>query len=245
MVLWFAALFPTAAAWLYFVTLREHAGAPLAYAGAKVVQFLLPIPAILRLAAGRRTLSATGRDSRRDPAPAAQRWRELGTGLLWGGALSAGVVAARLLLNADPALDQVRRAVQERLATFSLDSPSRYLAFALFLSIAHSGLEEYYWRWYLSSGIATRTGSPSRAALLSSLAFTSHHVVIIAGFVPSGRLSLVVLGSLGVFVGGMVWARLYLSRRSLVAPWLSHAVVDLAVLGLGWELVTGNLPSAG
>jgi membrane protease YdiL (CAAX protease family) len=233
-----AATLPTAAAWAYFVVLRDHPAAPAAYAAAKLVQFALPVAAWLLASSGPRARSREpARGDRRNPRAEARRLvTVIAIGLATGAALSAGVLASRLLLAGDPALDLVGAAVAERVAGYALDSPARYLAFALFLSLVHSGLEEYYWRWFLLGRLRTRL--PALAATtLSSLAFTAHHVVVVAGYVPPGRWPLIVAGSLGVFVGGLVWGWLYLDHRGLLAPWLSHALVDVAVLALGWQLM--------
>ena len=159
----------------------------------------------------------------------------MASGLATGSALSLGILVTWQLLARDPAMQTIARAVEQRIAVFGLDDPARYLAFALFLSLLHSGLEEYYWRWFLLGGLRARTTAP-RAGLLSALAFTSHHVVIVAGFVPTDRWSLVLLGSFGVLVAGVVWSWQYLRDGGVLSPWVSHALVDGAVLTLGWWL---------
>ncbi|HUP25170.1 MAG TPA: CPBP family intramembrane glutamic endopeptidase [Thermoanaerobaculia bacterium] len=227
------------------MALRDHPAAPIAYVLAKLIQFLLPVAALAWLA--RRTGQRPSfrqvwryRPQTASPQGARTHHRRrrgavlagLSTGLL----LAGGVVAARALLRSDPALDQVSTAVAVRMATFSLTGPDRFLAFALFLSLVHSALEEYYWRWYLLGGLRERWSAVS-ASVLSSVAFTSHHVVVVGGYVPPDRWPLLALGSLGVFLAGMTWAWLYLDRRGILAPWLSHVLVDLAVLAAGWELV--------
>jgi uncharacterized protein len=243
--LWTAAVLPTAAAWLYFVVLRDHPAAPIAYVFAKLIQFLLPVAALVWLArrTGQTPFSRQVWTHRPQTGSLhwathhRAKWGAVLVGLSTGLLLAGGIVAARAaILRTDPALDQVSVAVAERMATFSLTAPYSYLSFALFLSLVHSALEEYYWRWYLLGGLRERWSATS-ASVLSSVAFTSHHVVVVAGYVPPDRWPLLVLGSLGVFLAGMTWAWLYLDRRGILAPWLSHVVVDLAVLAVGWELV--------
>jgi membrane protease YdiL (CAAX protease family) len=47
--------------------------------------------------------------------------------------------------------------------------------------------------------------------------------------------------SLGVAVGGAVWARLYDRSGSLLGPWLSHLLVDAAIFFVGYELLAAPL----
>jgi membrane protease YdiL (CAAX protease family) len=241
-LLWLAATFPTGAALVYFVLLLDHPGAPVAYAASKVVQFLLPAAALYSVQAAarrRRALEAvTPRgtavgDHARPAAAGAPMLAGLAAGIL----LSTGALVTRLLLSADPALGDVARAVALRIASYSLTEPARYVAFAVFLSLVHSALEECYWRWFLLGGLMQRGMARTRAVLVSSLAFTAHHVVVVAGYVPGDRWPLVVLGSAGVLVAGVVWSWLFLRFRGVRAPWISHVLVDLTVLALGWELV--------
>jgi membrane protease YdiL (CAAX protease family) len=241
-LLWLAATFPTGAALIYFVLLLDHPGAPVAYAASKVVQFLLPAAALYSVLAARRRQRAleavtprgtTVGDDSRPGAAGPPMLAGLAAGIL----LSTGALVTRLLLSADPALGDLAGAVALRIASYSLSEPARYVAFALFLSLAHSALEEYYWRWFLLGGLIQRGIAKSRAILVSSLAFTAHHVVVVAGYVPRDRWPLVVLGSAGVLVAGLVWSWLFLRWRSVRSPWVSHVLVDLTVLALGWELV--------
>ena len=42
---------------------------------------------------------------------------------------------------------------------------------------------------------------------------------------------------LGVMIGGLVWSWMYMRYRSIWPGWVSHAIVDVAVFGVGaWVL---------
>jgi membrane protease YdiL (CAAX protease family) len=43
--------------------------------------------------------------------------------------------------------------------------------------------------------------------------------------------------SLCVALGGVFWAWLYHRSGSLLGPWLSHALVDLAVMAIGYAML--------
>ncbi len=101
--------------------------------------------------------------------------------------------------------------------------------------LAHSLLEEYYWRWFVF-GQLRRLTTFLPAAVVSSLAFMAHHVVILAVYFPDYFVVAVLPFSLGIAVGGFVWAWLYERNGSVYAPWLSHLLVDAAIFVIGWDL---------
>ena len=46
-------------------------------------------------------------------------------------------------------------------------------------------------------------------------------------------------GFRGIFIGGTVWSGLYLRYRSIWPGYASHAIVDVAVFGIGWWVIFG------
>ena len=110
----------------------------------------------------------------------------------------------------------------------------------MFYSLIHSLLEEYYWRWFVY-GRARHYLGIARANLLSSLAFMAHHVVVINSFLPGEYFwSVTIPLSLCVAVGGVIWSVLYQRSGSLYGAWLSHALVDLAIMICGYDLYFGG-----
>ena len=45
-------------------------------------------------------------------------------------------------------------------------------------------------------------------------------------------ISLTILASIGVFIGGLLWSWLYLKYRSIWVVFLSHAIVDVMMFGI-------------
>lgn len=222
-----AMVLPTAAALLYFLYLGSSAAAGPVYAITKIVQFALPLLAIdLWWKTNRRSWS---------------RARSVAWGLASGGLAATAVAVAFWLLAGSELLTRIGREVAEKTAAFSVDSPARFVLLALFLSLAHSGLEEYYWRGFVYGGLERWLGA--RAAwIVSSVAFTAHHVVIVGRFAASAGepvlvFTLTVAASLGVLVGGLAWSWLYTKSGSLLAPWVSHVLADLAVMAVGYRLL--------
>ena len=101
-------------------------------------------------------------------------------------------------------------------------------------------MEEYYWRWFVF-GRLRRHLSFGPAAAVSSLAFMSHHVIVLYVYLPGYFWTAVVPLSLCVAVGGVVWAWLFEQTRSIYAAWLSHLLVDAGIFAIGYDLLRGPL----
>ena len=127
----------------------------------------------------------------------------------------------------------IAQAEQIRLKVFQLGVLDHYLAFALFLSLVHSAIEEYYWRWFVF-GTLRRLLSPQPAAVLSALAFASHHVVILSQYFP---LPIALLFGFAVALGGYMWCLMYERQRSLVGVWVSHVILDLVIFWIGYRML--------
>lgn len=152
----------------------------------------------------------------------------------WGLGLASGVAIAAVILvgwaiHAAIGLDTAPFA--DVLARNGLDDPRRFLLSAFWLCTANAALEEYAFRWFITT--RWEAIAPSRAALLSALSFTSHHVIVLLAFFPAATA---LLASAGVFIGGLLWSGLYRRCRSIWPGWASHAMADIAILAIGWRL---------
>jgi uncharacterized protein len=219
---------PTALAYLYFVVLggsgRPNLIQQAAYASGKSLQFAIPI---LFFALAVRRMPVWRRPNRDGILLG------LGFGLLVGAAIIGAYYGG---LHSSPMLAQSPARIRRKLDEFGVTSPLEFLALGLFIAVVHSFLEEYYWRWFVFGRL--RTLMPVGAAVvLSSLGFMAHHVIVIAAYVPDRFWSGVVPASLAVAVGGAAWAWLYHKAGSILAPWLSHALVDGALFVIGWDLM--------
>jgi membrane protease YdiL (CAAX protease family) len=228
LVLIFAASFPTLAAWVYFVLFSGESWMLTLGALSKLVQFALPAVWIwLVLRQPRRIGGVSTRD-------------------LLSGALSGLVILAACLglyygyIKHHPAFSASPQALGEKLKGLGADTPGGFLVVALFYSLIHSLLEEYYWRWFVY-GRARHYLGIARANLLASLAFMAHHVVVINTFLPGEYFwSLTIPLSLSVAVGGVIWSVLYQRSGSLYGAWLSHALVDVAIMICGYDMYFGG-----
>ena len=184
---------------------------------------LLPLIWLLRV--DRRPLSLS-------PLP-----RRRGAQALWAG-LALGAVISAVVLLAYAAWGQ-SLVNPERLAEIEhevgLTTPARYVAFATYIILVNSLLEEYVWRWFVFEKCSALAG-PNRAVPLAGLFFTLHHALT---FAVQMEPPLAVLASLGVFIGGCLWSLCYRVYGSIWPGYASHALVDLAALWIGWRILFG------
>jgi len=111
-----------------------------------------------------------------------------------------------------------------------------YLAGALYWILINSVLEEYVWRWFVYTRCEALIG-PNAAIALSAFLFTLHHFFALQTYF---NLPLTLICSLGIWIGGAIWSYLYRRYRSIWPAYLSHAIVDLAVFGIGAYLLYGK-----
>ncbi|HVS15764.1 MAG TPA: CPBP family intramembrane glutamic endopeptidase [Thermoanaerobaculia bacterium] len=222
------ALGPTAAAGVYFVALDGRDSAAAVYLASKLVQFALPLWLWARLRPAR-------------PHPRATRRDGLLRGTLSGVALALGALAIPALLAAAGLERGVATRISAKLEDFGIATPAAFVAFALAISLLHSALEEYYWRWSLYGALRSWIADPL-AATLAAAAFASHHVVVIGQFVRGAGVAgslLLGLSALAVFVAGLVWSWVYRSTGRIAASWISHVAADLALFWVGARLLWG------
>jgi hypothetical protein len=131
--------------------------------------------------------------------------------------------------------DAATEVLRGKLDGAGITSPTRYIILATFYSLCHSLLEEYYWRWFVF-GRLMQTWKLAPAAIVSSLGFMAHHVLLLESFF-AGRPELWFPLSLAIAIGGVFWAWLYRTSDSLIGPWLSHLVVDAGIMVIGYDLL--------
>lgn len=216
-----AMLVPFLGSLIYFVAYAAEPWAPATYALVKLYTLGWPLLATVLIL--------------RQPIPwpdlsDSKHWRAAPLGLLIG-VLVCGVTLA---LNASPIGDSLAGFTERiRMKVSQLGVMENYLAFSLFLAIVHSAIEEYYWRWFVF-GTLRQLWSFRPAAAIAGVAFASHHVVILSQYFSV--IWTVILG-LMVAAGGYLWCLLVERQRTLMGAWLSHVLVDLAILWVGYQML--------
>ena len=215
---------PFVASLLYFVLLSEHPAGPIIYKGVKIFTVLWPVVCVALL------------------------WR-MGFRWLWGdwgsfkthlralplGAATGLLIVAAMIGLLQTPLGEIVAASEPamRHKATSLGFLEHYLLFAAFLSVMHSLIEEYYWRWFVFGHL--RKLIPLKvAAVAGSIAFASHHLIITAQFFPIG---FAVFLSFCVMIGGLLWCWLYQKQRTLAGAWISHLIADAGLMTVGYLLL--------
>jgi membrane protease YdiL (CAAX protease family) len=231
LALLFTCLVPLTMAWLGFVALANDA-APnqsflaTVYSVGKVVQFAFPLIYVWVFEREQLRLTPPTR-------------RGLLVGVAFGLMVDVGMAGVYFgVLRGNEAIADTPAKIFGKLQEFNLATPGGYVAIGLFLCVVHSLLEEYYWRWFVF-GRLQRLVPLAVAIGVSSVAFMAHHVVILYVYFPGRFWAIAAPLSLGVAIGGGVWAWTYWRSGSLTGPWLSHVLVDAGILLIGYDLLRG------
>ena len=217
-----AAVVPFLSSLFYFVIFSESALAQAIYSGTKLFTLIWPFVVYRYLL--------------RVKLPTFPLLRRADQGVVWGVAsgLAVSILLVGLYLSTALGDVVVAAAPAIRAKATTLGILGYYVPFAIFLACFHSLIEEYYWRWFVYGEIRGLIGNGFRAHLLAALAFSLHHMVIATQFFP---LLYGLLFGLSVGVGGVLWSALYEKTNSLLGSWISHIIVDLCILGVGYNLI--------
>ena len=158
----------------------------------------------------------------------AVRW-----GIFSGVAIAAFLLLFYLAIRSG--LGPYMQGVIDTAANWGFTDPIVYIIFSLLLSTIHSGIEEYYWRWFVFRGLLTRFRWRT-AALVSSIGFALHHYVVLGQLFPAW---IAFIFGTGVLVGGLIWSYMYHKTGRLSSVWISHIFVDLVIFGVGYIIIFG------
>ncbi|MCA9150446.1 MAG: CPBP family intramembrane metalloprotease [Planctomycetales bacterium] len=224
-------ILPSIVTWIYFVSLAGDVSQSqqIAFGIGKAIQFAFPlawVAVFAREPLRRRSESASLADTR--------------TGLIWGFGSGVLIVLAmlglyHLILSPNGYFDAANAQIIEKVRGFGVASRSSFFFLAAFYALVHSGLEEYYWRWF-AFGQLDRLLGFGWAAIISSLGFMAHHVILLAVYFGWSSPLTYFLSSC-VAIGGLIWCWLYRRTGSLTGPWLSHLFVDAGIFLIGYEIV--------
>ncbi len=218
-----ALFLPSAVTWVYFIALADAAAQGAASAIGKGVQFSLPVVWVFWIC-------------RQKPQ---WRWPEM-TDLLLGFASGTAIALAMaglyfFWMRHEPLFITAIEPIRNKVTGFGIDALWKYLALTVFYALVHSLLEEYYWRWFVFAQL--RKLIPlTPAIVISSIAFAAHHVLVLGHYF--GYMSVLTwLFSLGVAIGGVIWAWQFERTGRLWGIWLSHLLVDAAIFLIGLHLI--------
>ena len=208
---------PSLGIWVGMILIPDHWIGKVLFFSAKAWLFLLPL--VWRLRVEHRGLSWS-------------RPSQGGFAVAGGIGLGMAVIICAVYLTLgqrliDPAT------VQAMGASTRLNEPMVYGVGALYWITVNSVLEEYVWRWFVVEKFQDLFSSRMVIAA-SALGFTLHHVIAMQHFLS---WFVTLIAAVGIFIGGAIWSWCYMRYQSIWPGYLSHAVVDMAVFGIGYHLM--------
>ena len=151
----------------------------------------------------------------------------MASGILAGALI---VLSWKLWLGADTDTGRLLAVLDEN----GMSEPLRFWLFAAWLCIGNSLLEEVVFRWFVDTRLERLGVWWVPATMISATIFTLHHVIVLAAYFA---WPLVILGSLGVFVGGAAWTVMRRHWNGILPGWISHGIVDLAIIMVAADLL--------
>lgn len=203
----------------YFVWLNDASIVQPVYALTKMLMLLAPLVLVLYL---------------KLPIEPIRFRKNLGASVVWGiisGCAIAGLIFLVYFAFQEtwlPFADNIRNKIAD------VGIARTYVIAALGISLGHSLFEEYFWRWYTVRGLAVRF-SATAAIVLGGFLFALHHYILLSQFFG---LWLTILFGTFVGIGGVIWSLIYRRTESLLAPWISHAIVDATLFYIGFLIVS-------
>jgi membrane protease YdiL (CAAX protease family) len=116
-----------------------------------------------------------------------------------------------------------------------LSNVNLYAMGMIYWIFINSLLEEYVFRWFITTKASVLFGNDSYAIFFSALMFTLHHSLALHffGFIWWQTI----IASFGLLSAAAIWSWLYLQYRSIWVCWLSHAICDVVVFSIGYQIL--------
>jgi len=216
-----ASCIPFIASLFYFVLFKDSSFAQATYAGTKI--FTLSWPALIYIFVLKKDFPKFSLKSNHNEYILEGIFSGLAVAILT--VVLANTLFSEMLKDATPHINSKVNA---------LGIKENFILFAAFISIVHSLIEEYYWRWFVYGAFRKISSNSYLPHLLAALAFTAHHIIVVSQYFSFGLAALL---SLAVFIGGLLWSWMYSRHKSLLAAWISHAIVDIGVMYVGYQII--------
>jgi|TARA_B110000495_G_C22976236_1_gene573419 hypothetical protein len=152
-------------------------------------------------------------------------------GFLTGVGMSIIILITWLLF--EDSLDTVQ--MISTLKSKGLSNINLYILGMLYWILINSLLEEYVFRWFITTKSSVLFGSDTIAIVFSASLFTLHHTLALHyfGFIWWQTI----LASFGLLSAAAIWSWLYIRYRSIWVCWLSHAICDVVVFSIGYQIL--------
>ena len=123
----------------------------------------------------------------------------------------------------------------EQLQNTGLTGIEVYVAGMFYWIFLNSLLEEYVFRWFITVKGVELTGSELGGIIVSALMFTLHHALALYLF--GFEWWQTGIACFGLLSAAAIWSWLYIRHRSIWVCWISHAICDVAVFAIGYQLI--------
>ncbi len=155
-----------------------------------------------------------------------------------------GIIIAELMLilyfgflKHTPALAETPAAVHATLLRFNVASLPAFAAFAAFITVFNSSIEEYFWRWFVFGRLKAAKGF-TFAIIAATLGFGFHHVLILNTFFePQYFWSATMVFCALISTGGAIWCWMTHNTGSVFAGWVSHIIIDAGAMLIGADML--------
>jgi membrane protease YdiL (CAAX protease family) len=116
-----------------------------------------------------------------------------------------------------------------------LDNINLYILGMFYWIFINSLLEEYVFRWFITTKSSELFRSDVIGIIFSAAMFTLHHAIALHlfGFIWWQTI----IACFGLLSAAAIWSWLYIRFRSIWVCWLSHAICDVAVFGIGYTIL--------
>ncbi len=152
-------------------------------------------------------------------------------GLATGLVMSIIILITWLIFESTLEIDQMTTTLQSN----GLSNINLYILGMIYWIFLNSLLEEYVFRWFVTTKSIIIFGNNNVGIIFSASLFTLHHAIALHLF---GFLWWqTAIASFGLLSAAAIWSWLYIRYRSIWVCWLSHAICDVAVFGIGYTIL--------
>ena len=152
-------------------------------------------------------------------------------GLATGLVMSIIILITWLIFESTLEIDQMTATLQSN----GLSNINLYILGMTYWIFLNSLLEEYVFRWFVTTKSIIILGNNNAGIIFSASLFTLHHAIALHLF---GFLWWqTAIASFGLLSAAAIWSWLYIRYRSIWVCWLSHAICDVAVFGIGYTIL--------
>jgi len=152
-------------------------------------------------------------------------------GTLTGLGMSIIIIITWIIFEDSLNLDEMINTLNSK----GLSNINLYILGMIYWIFINSLLEEYVFRWFITTKASTLFKNDFYAILFSAILFTLHHALALHffGFIWWQTF----IASFGLLSAAAIWSWLYLQYRSIWVCWLSHAICDIVVFSIGYQIL--------